>query len=306
MRYFVALAEELNFTRAAERLGIAQPPLSQQIKALETELGTPLFRRLPHGAELTIAGLAFLEEARALTRQAERAQRTVARIANGRSGRLRIGLTGSAAVHPVVVRAFRTFRAQYGDVELAISQHDTDTLFGQLRDGSLDCAFVRPGSGTKPSATLVRFPDEPTMVALPATHARARARRIHLATLREETLLLFPRRAGSAFYDEIIAACHRVDFDPQRTLEVPQITAMPSFVAAGLGIALVPRSLSVIALPEVAYVAIAGDAPVATLALAAESDSPVTRNFVAIAAQKESCQAVRSKNDSGVEPVDCP
>jgi DNA-binding transcriptional LysR family regulator len=293
VRYFLAVAEELNFTRAAERLGIAQPPLSQQIKALETELAAPLFRRLPHGVDLTVAGLAFLEEARALLRQAEHARQSVALVAGGFVGRLRVGMTGSAAFHPIVIESMRRFHERFPNIEFALQQHDTDMLCGLIDDGGLDVAFVRSNPGTRTSENVLRFTGEATVAALPAHHRLAESRSLELSMLTGERLLLFPRRAGPTFYDEIIAACHRANFEPQRILEVPQITSMPSFVAAGLGVALVPQSLSAMALPGLTYVSIVGEVPVAPLALWSGATSPVTANFVSIATETGRPEAVR-------------
>ncbi|MBE7158720.1 MAG: LysR family transcriptional regulator, partial [Rhodospirillales bacterium] len=138
VRYFLAVAEELNFTRAAAKVGIGQPPLSQQIRSLEHELGTPLFRRLSHGAELTDAGLAFLPEARVLLAQAGWAARAARRGAQGQVGRLQLGFTGSAAFCSVVPDSLRVFRRKFPEVELALEEAPTTALLERLHGGHLD------------------------------------------------------------------------------------------------------------------------------------------------------------------------
>jgi DNA-binding transcriptional LysR family regulator len=279
-RYFLAVADERNFTRAAVRLGIAQPPLSQQIKALEEELGAQLFRRLPQGVELTDAGVAFLDEARTLLRQAEHAKSVVAQIAQGYGGRLRLGYTTSAAFHPIVGATVRAFRARFPNVDLAFSEADRAELLRLVAEDGIDAAFVRPGRNERCHVLL----DEPTMIVLPESHRCARTRALRLNALTGETLLLFPRRAGPAFYDEVIAACHRAGFEPGRVFDVPQITTMPNFVAAGIGIAIVPASLCAIAVHGVTFVKIRGEAPVAPLALAVSDHvSKTVDNFTALA-----------------------
>jgi DNA-binding transcriptional LysR family regulator len=194
-------------------------------------------------------------------------------------------VTGSALFHPRVIETFRRFHTRYPDVDVEIVQDDTGVLASSLRDGSLDVAFLRtaPAANEGDDERALRFPDEHTVAILPSSHPHARAKRVKIARLTGETLLIFPRRAGPSFYDATVAACHRAGFEPRRLLEVPQITAMPSFVAAGLGVAFVPQSFAAIALPGVAYVPIAGEAPVAPLLLLLGSDSPITARFAALA-----------------------
>jgi hypothetical protein len=143
VRYFLAVAEERNFSRAAARVGIGQPPLSQQIKDLEAEVGAPLFHRIPQGAELTAAGHAFLENVRAIPLQAERAIRAARRGARGEIGSLRVGFTSSAPFNPVVTSTIRSFRRAYPDVDLTLEEANTTRLVAGLRDGELDAVFLR-------------------------------------------------------------------------------------------------------------------------------------------------------------------
>lgn len=144
IRYFLAVAEERHFTRAATKVGIGQPPLSQQIKDLERELGAQLFRRVPHGAELTEAGKAFYDVVKGMPATATRAALAAQRVARGESGVLRVGFTASAAFNSVVPGAIRTFKRAYPDVRLQLEEGNTTQLADELNEGSLDVAFLRP------------------------------------------------------------------------------------------------------------------------------------------------------------------
>lgn len=145
LRYFLAVAEEGNFRRAAERVGIAQPPLSSQIKDLEEELGVRLFHRLPRGAELTEAGEAFLTEVQVIVGHLDYAKKMALRGAAGEFGWLRIGFTGSAAFNEAVPKTIRAFRREYPKVELLLAELNTVQLIEKLRNRSIDAAFIRPG-----------------------------------------------------------------------------------------------------------------------------------------------------------------
>ncbi|HTZ35973.1 MAG TPA: LysR family transcriptional regulator, partial [Stellaceae bacterium] len=150
LRYFVAVAEEGHVTRAAERLGIQQPPLSQQIRALERELEAQLFHRKPRGVELTAAGRAFLDDAKAILARAEAAVAGARRAARGESGRIGIGFTSSASFHPFVPRTIRRFRERHPLVALALEESGTTELVAALRSNQIDAAFVRSPFGGSP------------------------------------------------------------------------------------------------------------------------------------------------------------
>jgi len=286
LRYFVAVAEELNFTRAAARLGIGQPPLSQQIRDLETELGTQLFHRVPHGAELTEAGREFLEEARGTLASAERAKDVARRAHRGEIGRLALGFTGSAAFNPVVSTTIRNFRRAWPQVLLSLEEMNTFRLLERLARGDLDAAFIRPGLQDPDGVRLRRLPPEPTLIALPASHPLAARSELPLTALANEPFVLFPRGAGLSLYDQIVDSCREAGFEPVIGQSAPQISSVVNLVAADLGVSIVPRSIAQIALDGVVYRPIVGPAPIASLALATPRDSrsTLTRNLLSLLA----------------------
>jgi DNA-binding transcriptional LysR family regulator len=283
-RYFVAVAEELNFTRAAARLGIGQPPLSQQIQALERDVGAKLFRRIPSGAELTVAGQALLEDARTVLRLAETAKITARRAAEGGTGTLRIGFIASAVFNPVVPASIRAFRRAYPSVSVQLEEGSLTRMLECLERRNADVVFVRPPQEELEGVRLHRFADEPMLIAIPSSHPLASRRRVPVSALQGEPLILFPRAAAVTVYDEIISVCKRSGFDPVLGQEAPQLTSVVSLVAAELGVAFVPRSIAQVNIAGVVYLPIEGDAPIARLAAASRADnvSPLVRNFHAL------------------------
>jgi DNA-binding transcriptional LysR family regulator len=287
IRYFLAVAEEQNFTRAAKKVGIGQPPLSQQIRALEHELGTPLFHRLSRGAQLTSAGKTFLPEARSLVQQAERAKHMAQLGAKGQVGQLRVGFTSSAIFRPIVPAIVRAFHQHHPEVELSLTESDTTHLLQLLGDNKLDVIFIRPGRRNPEQVNIFRFKDESSMAVLPSTHPLAKRRTIRLSALSKEPLIIFPRTAGASLFDEIIEACRRSGFDPVIAHEAPQISSAPNLVSAGLGVSIVPASIAAqIQVKGVVYLPIVGESPAFGLALAIrlKEKSAAVQNFHQLAA----------------------
>jgi DNA-binding transcriptional LysR family regulator len=283
IRYFLAVAEERNFTRAAARVGIGQPPLSQQIKDLEAEVGAPLFHRIPQGAELTEAGRAFLENVRVIPMQAERAVQAAQRAARGESGSLRVGFTGSAPFNPVVTAAIRSFRRAYPDVNLTLDELNTTRLVASLRDGQLDAVFLRSESAGGDDLQTRRLSEEPMLVVLPRRHPAAASRKIDLRQLRNDPFILTPRAIGPTLFDTIIAACRQAGFQPILGQPAPQIASVINLVAAELGVSLVPASMRQLQVTGVVYREVQGKVPMAPLALAYRrgETSTIVRNFIA-------------------------
>jgi DNA-binding transcriptional LysR family regulator len=285
LRYFVAVAEELNFTRAAERLGIHQPPLSQQIKQLEEELGTPLFRRRTRGLELTDAGKLLFEEARAILRQVEHATTGVQRRARGETGRIIVGSAGATYFHPLIPAVIRNYGMQYPEVILAPRASSTALLIARLVAGQVDIAFIRPPISDREGIAITTLVDEDFVIVVPAGHRLSNSASAPLAALAEEKFVLFPRELNPGAYDALISACRRAGFTPLLGQEAPQIVSIIPLVAAGLGVSIVPRSTSRILFDGVCYLSIEGESPRAKISLAyrRHDRSPAVRNFVAVA-----------------------
>ncbi|WP_163882376.1 LysR family transcriptional regulator [Rhizobium laguerreae] len=284
LRYFLAVAEEGNFTRAAGKLGIGQPPLSQQIRDLEREVGAALFHRVPHGAELTAAGAAFLGEAKASLAAAEKAKLAAQSANRGETGRLSLGFTASSAFNPVVSTTIRRFRARWPEVQLSLTEMNTLALMQKLERGELDATFMRPSLDDPAGIRLRRLPDEPMVIALPTSHRLARRSELPLAALADEPFILFPRLVGLSLYDDVVLACRKAGFELTVAQEAPQISSVVNLVAADLGVSIVPASISQIKLEGVAYRPIEGPPAVARLALAILKTrrSPVTENLISL------------------------
>ena len=283
VRYFLAVAEEKNFTRAAARVGIGQPPLSQQVKDLEAEVGAALFRRVPQGAELTAAGEAFLQVVQGFPAQAERAMHAARRAARGESGSLRVGFTNSAVFNPVVSVAVRSFRRAYPDVELLLEQLNSTGLVSGVTEGRLDAVFLRPGSAGSEDLHVRVVSEEPMVAVLPAGHAAAKTAEVDLAELRSDPFVLAPRAVGPTLFDTIVTACRKAGFEPVLGQSAPQMASLIHFVAAELGVSLVPASMRSLKVPGVVYRELSGRPTLLRLALASRrgDTSPVLRNFIA-------------------------
>jgi DNA-binding transcriptional LysR family regulator len=286
LRYFVAVAEEGHVTRAAERLGIQQPPLSQQIQSLERELDAQLFRRKPRGVELTPAGRALYDEAKAILARTEEAVAATKRAARGEAGRIGIGFTSSASFHPFVPRTIRAFRETHPLVALALEESGTSELVGALRSQAIDAAFVRSPFGESVDLTVRPLLDEPMVAALPSGHPLSTANEpLPLAALAGEIFILYRRPVGPGLHDAIIAACDRAGFSPQIGQEAPRMLSTLSLVAAGLGVTVVPASMSRLEAEGVAYRALDPSAELAAplnLAYRRSEISAAVRRFVGL------------------------
>ncbi|SAK85987.1 LysR family transcriptional regulator [Caballeronia glebae] len=285
LRYFLAVAETANFTKAAEMLGIGQPPLSQQIKALEQELDVVLFKRTARGAELTLAGRVFADEAQRVLDGAQRAARAAKRAARGETGHLRVGFTGTAAFNERVSGLIRKFREAYPDAELTLHEAASGVLLDEIEAGQLDVAIVRPERRVADIVQQQSWDDEPMLVALPIGHPLASRRRIELAELIDEPFVQVPRAAGGTLFDDIVAACAAAGFEPRLAQPAPQMASAVTLVAAGLGISIVPKAITQVRVAGVVYRPLVARGLRARLALASRRDDPsaVVRNFLALA-----------------------
>lgn len=281
LRYFVAVAEERHFGRAAERVGIGQPPLSQQIQALERELGTQLFRRIPRNIELTDAGEVLLREARLILAQTEHAIACVGRASRGELGKLRIGLTPASSFSDFVIETMDGFRKLYPDILITLQEKDSLDLFNALIEGEIDVAFTRPPA-TDERIQLDELFDEALLVAIPIGHPLAKQTAVSIKSLEDEDFVLIPRDLAPAAHDSLMAACEDAGFAPRIIQQAPQMATAINLVAAGIGLTVVPASLKHIHPQEVAYLPLDDASLSAAICLASRRGEPAVsvRNFV--------------------------
>ena len=259
LRYFLAVAEERHMTRAAARLGLQQPPLSQQIHALERELGTKLFTRLPRGVELTPAGEGFLDEARAVLSGVERAAVRARAAAMGQRGRISIGLTTSASLHPGVTRMLRAYADSHATVALDLHASSAAGLTEALLRREVHIAIIRAAVARPTDLVFRELTRENMLIALPADHHLVKRNTsgenasISLRALAGERLILVRRHAAPGMYSNVIDACHKAGFEPLIVAEVEQMLISINLVAAGIGISLVPASIREVRQEGIAY-----------------------------------------------------
>ncbi|PXY29048.1 hypothetical protein BAY59_15545 [Prauserella coralliicola] len=283
LRYFAAVAEELHFGRAAERLGIRQPPLSQQIKALEDDLGVALFDRSSRRVRLTAAGQTLYPAARDILASVQAARRTTRRAGRGESGELSLGFVGSAT-NVLLPEALRAFRRDYPDVTLHLRELTTMQQAHALREGALDVGLLRPPLPADAAAGLTVDPvgAERLMAALPVDHPLAAERVVDAGRLAAEPFVLFPRELGPGLHDRILGYCAEAGFAPAIAQEAVQMQTIVALVASGLGVSVVPSSVARTRRQGAVFRPLRPSARVVHLAVARRRDeeNPVARNFV--------------------------
>lgn len=280
LRYFIAVAEELHFRRAAARLHISQPPISQQIRQLEEELGCRLLHRTRRRVELTAAGEAFLRDARALLHELDGAVETARRIDAGQSGRLRISFVGSAllSIVPIAVQRFRAVRP---DVEIVLRERSTVDQLRAVSDGITDIGLIRPPIEMVGHLRTELVLREPTVAALPVDHPLCELRRIPMRRLAAEPLVLFPRSQAPGFHDLLISSLAATGAHPRVVQYAPEMVTIIGLVAAGLGISLAPASVARLALEGVTYRPVSGMPRSDLVAVTRQEDgSPMLPTFI--------------------------
>lgn len=278
MQYFLTLAEELNFTRAAERLRITQPPLSLQIQNLERDLGIPLFRRNNRHVELTDAGAFFSEEARKLLDQLKRAIDNTRRVHYGEIGSLTVGFVGSAT-YDILPSVLREFRSLYPEVKVHLLELSTPVQVEALRKEEIDIGVLRPpvqesGLQTEIISTV------PCVLAVPKRHPLLEKENLTLTDLSPHPYIMLSRKTWAGLYDEIVGLCN-----PIIQQEAFEFQTVIGLVAAGLGIAIVPRSAMNLHTQEVVYLDLNGQLPVASMGVTwrSKNQSPLVNVFIDIA-----------------------
>lgn len=281
LRYFVAVAEEMHFNRAAERLHIAQPALSQQIQRLERELKTTLFARTTRSVELTETGKVLLVAARRVILESEHALRSVEQALEGRTGLLRVGFVGSAALN-LIPRIVPPLRREHPGLQLELHELTTEQQLRSLESGDLDVGIVRDVESL-PGITTRELAREPLIVALPADHPLAGRESLELSELATSGFVVFPRQRVSRLYDVISALCLQAGFHLRVAQEAVQFPTILGLVAAKSGLAVVPQGLRVLQLPGLRYVRLADQQAVSTISLITTEDrsgSPLISRFI--------------------------
>ena len=282
LRYFVAVAEELHFGRAAARLFIAQPPLSQQIQQLERELGVMLFQRTSRRVQLTPAGESFLTGVRQTLDALDAAVHSTRRAARGETGWLGIGFAASAT-YDLLPAVLHDFRERYPDVALSLMELNAVEQSAALRDRSIHVGFARPHAD-EADVVVEAVLREPFLVALPDAHPLAGRSELSLAMLAEEPFVSFPEKPLPSYAQIVRAVCEGVGFAPRVVQEVREMQTAISLVAAGLGIALLPASVHHLHRDGVVYRPLPDSAPRTELAVVTRKEDapPALHNFLGI------------------------
>ena len=292
LRYFVAVAEELHFGRAARRLNVAQPPLSQQVRALEAELGVTLLHRTSRRVELTAEGRVFLEHASLVLSQTERATEATRAVKRGEAGRIAIGFVTSA-VYALVPGILREYHRKFPAVEMRCHEMTPARSLHGLRQREIDVAFVRLPVREE-GLVATEISRERLLLALPTEHLQAGAGRGRLRDFATETFIMVTRAAAPGFYDALLNECRRAGFSPRVGHEAGEWQTVLALVAAGLGVALVPESLRHWQRPGVIYLELKPKTAEVALELVwrKETAQPLVESFLAVA--RELAQAAKA------------
>jgi DNA-binding transcriptional LysR family regulator len=280
LKYFVAVAAELHFGRAAEKLHIAQPPLSQQIRNLEDDLGVKLFDRSRRKIQLTSAGSHFLKEAKQVLLHVEHAAEAARKIQSGQTGHLVVGFVGSV-IHTFLPEGLRLFRERFPEVELELHEINTKEQIALLHAKRIDVGFHYTGEHDSllASRTLTLAP---LMVVLHNKHRLAGRRSVHIRDLAHEPFIANTRSSEPVIRDAFISLCHAAGFSPKITQEAGQVQTVLGLVASGLGACLLPDFVKNIRRPGVQYIPLSGSPPEVKLSVVRRSDdtSILVKSFV--------------------------
>jgi DNA-binding transcriptional LysR family regulator len=251
LRYFVAVAEALHFGRAATQLGMAQPPLSQQIKALETIVGHRLFDRTTRGVRLTVVGRYLLDRARIVLSQVEGDLEMARRLGTGQEGALSVGFSGSVMFTRMPF-AIERYRGLYPRVELQLQELATAEQMRALRAGALDLAFLRDGEPDD-EIQIESLLTERFMAILPKQHPLAVKKTLRPSDLRDEQFVFYARKMGPLAFDRMMACCEDDGFRPTIVQDTPQWPTALRLIAAGLGVTIAPACVASLAMSGVVF-----------------------------------------------------
>jgi DNA-binding transcriptional LysR family regulator len=280
LKYFVAVAEELHFGRAAKKLHIAQPPLSQQIMNLEDELGIKLFDRSKRNIQMTSAGSHFLKEAKQVLLHVEQAAETAKRIHGGKAGRLVVGFVGSV-IHTFLPEGIRLFRERFPDIEMELHEMHTAEQIASLHAKRIDVGFLYTGRHDHllSSKTLTLAP---LLAVLHNNHPLSGRKSVNIGQLAHEPFIANTRSSEPIVRDAFISLCHSAGFSPKIAQEAGQIQTVLGLVASGMGVCLLPNFVKNIRRPGVQYIPLSGAPPEVKLAVVWRSDNPsiIVKSFV--------------------------
>jgi len=295
IKYFVAVAEELHFGKAAARLNMSQPPLSQQIRQLEDELGFPLFYRNKHHVELTEAGKVFLEETRLTLEHLEKSRVMAEKAHQGAKGRLVVGFLGSTTYN--VVPLLGQYKLRYPMVDLTLHQMKSDRQLQALRDRSIHLGIVRNPVDT-PDLASETLMTEPFAAILPKRHRLAERESLNMLDLQDEPFIVSSRYSGATYYDAVMSLCEQAGFSPNIALEVPELHTIVAFVSEGMGVALVPASYRHQQNEGVVYRELRNvDAMLRTVLIWRKDEpSPILREFVELSRELRQIDAPFARN----------
>jgi DNA-binding transcriptional LysR family regulator len=289
LRYFVAVAEELSFSGAARRLHISQPPLSMQVKSLETELGAALFNRNNRHVELTEAGTLFLEQARRALLHLERAGDVVRQAVKGEAGEIRIAFTASVPMFEAFPRIVQDFRGRHPAAKADLIHMSTGQQLQALADKTIDVGFLRPSIlfCPPPNIRVLNLWSDRLVAVLPVSHRLAQKQSpLPVAALSAEPFILFPRGLGCGLFEHVAVLASRAGFALQVGQEAREGATIIGLVAAGMGVSILPEAYAKTGIPGVTYRPL--DTPDATsqllLAHRTEDDSPLLARFFQTAA----------------------
>lgn len=285
LRYFLAVAEELHFTRAAEKLNIGQPPLSQQIQALEEELGVMLFNRTRRKVELTEAGEQLVITARDILRASHAIPAELQAIAQGKKGELRIGFTTTGLFIDELSTPLKTFRRRFPDVRVTLSEMYSRQQFTALLEHEIDVGYVRVTPGVVEAGLNIQILRRDQLcVVLPDDHPKAAYQTLTIADVKDEPFIFYPDTTGASVPDKVRRMCLKAGFTPYVAQEAAEVLTHIGLVGAGVGVSVLPRPIDLLKPKGVKFIPLAEDDAELCMALVTRVDesSPRTLNYLAL------------------------